>query len=490
MRLFFCLISFLPSFFLTGTVPVSTAAAAAAAFSAHHFPLHRAFPHSPTPHFHSLRARDRLRHSRVLRRLRGGIVDFSVKGSSDQFVGLYYTKVKLGNPQREFNVQIDTGSDILWVNCSPCDGCPQSSGLGIELNLFDTAMSSSARLVSCSDPICSAVPTTTNQCLSQNDNCNYTFQYRDRSATSGFYVTDSMYFDMILGESVIANSSAAIVFGCSIYQYGDLTRTTVALDGIFGFGRGEFSVISQLSSRGITPKVFSHCLKGGENGGGILVLGEILEPSIVYSPLIPSQPHYTLNLQSIAISGQPFPNPTVFSISNAGGTIIDSGTTLAYLVEEVYNWIVSVITSAVSQSTTPTISRGSQCYRVSTSVSEVFPVISFNFEGIASMVLKPEEYLQFDSIEPALRCIGFQKAEDGINILGDLVLKDKIVVYDLARQRVGWANYDCSSSVNVSVTSGKDVFIDGQLSVSSSSRKHFYQLLHIVVVLLIHLKLF
>lgn len=32
------------------------------------------------------------------------------------------------------------------------------------------------------------------------------------------------------------------------------------------------------------------------------------------------------------------------------------------------------------------------------SVSEVFPVISFNFEGIASMVLKPEEYLQFDSI--------------------------------------------------------------------------------------------
>lgn len=48
-----------------------------------------------------------------------------------------------------------------------------------------------------------------------------------------------------------------------------------------------------------------------------------------------------------------------------------------------------------------------------------------------------------------------------------------------------------SSSVNVSVTSGKDVFInEGQLSVNSSSRKHFYQLLNIVIVLLIHLKLF
>ncbi|CAK9320122.1 unnamed protein product [Citrullus colocynthis] len=484
MRLFFCLISALASVVVvvvTGT----------AATSPNHFPLYRAFPHFPTPHFHSLTARDRLRHSRVLRRLAGGIVNFSVKGSSDPFIGLYFTKVKLGNPEREFNVQIDTGSDILWVTCSPCDGCPQSSGLGVELNLFDATKSSSARVVPCSDPICAAIPTTTDQCLSQADHCGYTFHYRDRSGTSGFYVTDLMHFDILLGESTIANSSAPIVFGCSVYQYGDLTRATKALDGIFGFGQGEFSVISQLSSRGITPKVFSHCLKGGENGGGILVLGEILEPSIVYSPLIPSQPHYTLNLQSIALSGQFFASPTMFPISNAGKTIIDSGTTLAYLVEEVYDWIISVITSAVSQSATPTISRGNQCYRVSTSIAEIFPVVSFNFEGTASMVVTPEEYLQFDSIEPALWCIGFQKAEDGVNILGDLVLKDKIIIYDLARQRIGWANYDCSSSVNVSVTSGKDVFInEGQLSVNSSSRKHFYQLLNIVIVLLIHLKLF
>lgn len=76
---------------------------------------------------------------------------------------------------------------------------------------------------------------------------------------------------------------------CSIYQSGDLTKTDKAVDGIFGFGQGALSVISQLAYRGITPKVFSHCLKGDGNGGGILVLGEILEPSIVYSPLVPSQ---------------------------------------------------------------------------------------------------------------------------------------------------------------------------------------------------------
>lgn len=76
---------------------------------------------------------------------------------------------------------------------------------------------------------------------------------------------------------------------CSTYQSGDLTKTDKAVDGIFGFGRGDLSVISQLSSRGITPRVFSHCLKGDGSGGGIMVLGAIMEPSIVYSPLVPSQ---------------------------------------------------------------------------------------------------------------------------------------------------------------------------------------------------------
>lgn len=47
------------------------------------------------------------------------------------FVRLYFTKVKLGSPPTEFNVQIDTGSDILWVTCGSCSNCPRSSGLGV-----------------------------------------------------------------------------------------------------------------------------------------------------------------------------------------------------------------------------------------------------------------------------------------------------------------------------------------------------------------------
>ncbi|KAL5740704.1 hypothetical protein ACOSP7_029586 [Xanthoceras sorbifolium] len=458
-------------------------------------PLERAFPLNQTLELSQLRARDRVRHARILQGVVGGVVDFSVEGSSDPLlVGLYFTKVKLGSPPKEFNVQIDTGSDILWVTCSSCNNCPQNSALGIQLNFFDTSSSSSAKMVSCSDPLCaSEIQTTATECPPQSHLCSYSFQYGDGSGTSGSYVSDTLYFDAILGESIIANSSAPIVFGCSTYQTGDLTKSDKAIDGIFGFGQGDLSVISQLSSRGITPRVFSHCLKGDGNGGGILVLGEILEPSIVYSPLVPSKPHYNLNLQSIAVNGQMLPiDSAAFAASNNRETIVDSGTTLTYLVEEAFDPFVSAVTASVSQSVTPIFSKGKQCYVVSTSISEIFPLASLNFAGGASMVLKPEEYLThlgfYDGA--AMWCIGFEKIQGGVSILGDLVLKDKIFVYDLARQRLGWANYDCSLSVNVSITSGKDEYINaGQLSVSSSTRDLLLKLLPLSIMVLLMQKL-
>jgi kinase len=68
-----------------------------------------------------------------------------------------------------------------------------------------------------------------------------------------------------------------------------LTKSDRAVDGIFGFGQQQMSVISQLSSQGIASGVFSHCLRGDSSGGGILVLGEIVEPNIVDTPLLPLQ---------------------------------------------------------------------------------------------------------------------------------------------------------------------------------------------------------
>lgn len=165
---------------------------------------------------------------------------------------LYFTRIKLGSPPREFNVQIDTGSDILWVTCSSCNNCPKTSGLGVtnytpflifshllvsfffviivllfsfkkkslticlqvELSFYDAASSSTASPISCSDRICdSIIQTASAQCSTEGNQCSYSFQYGDRSGTSGQYISDMLYFDTVLGASLIANSSAPIVFG-------------------------------------------------------------------------------------------------------------------------------------------------------------------------------------------------------------------------------------------------------------------------------------
>lgn len=457
--------------------------------------LERAFPVNHRIELSQLRDRDSLRHRRILQQQSssGGVVDFPVEGTYDPYrVGLYYTKVQLGSPPKEYYVQIDTGSDVLWVSCNSCNGCPTSSGLQIPIEFYDPSSSSTAKLISCSDQRCSlASQSSDSACSRSNNQCSYKFQYGDGSGTSGYYVSDVMHLNTIGVDSGLLNSSANVVFGCSTTQTGDLTKSDRAVDGIFGFGQQGLSIIAQLSSQGIAPDSFSHCLVGSDSGGGILVIGQIVDPNMVYTPLVESQPHYNINLQSISVNGQTLAiDPSTFAISdNQGGTIIDSGTTLAYLAEEAYNPFVEAITQSVSQSVQPLISKGNRCYLITSSVSNIFPTVSLNFAGGASMILKPQDYLlQQNSVGGAeVWCIGFQTIQNqGITILGDLVLKDKIVVYDLGRQRIGWVNYDCSSSVNVSSTSSggrSEVVNAGQIGGSSSLRTSCYNLIPILIIL-------
>ncbi|CAL9067212.1 aspartic proteinase 36-like isoform X1 [Musa acuminata AAA Group] len=481
--------SVIPLLLLAGAVTALHLAGAGAGFPAKLI-LERAVPVRGAPLEH-LRVRDGARHGRLLLGSSSlpaaGVVDFPVDGSANPAIaGLYFSRVKLGNPAKEFYVQIDTGSDILWVTCSSCAGCPTSSGLNIQLEFFDPDKSSTSTTITCSDDRCSYALQSGQALCSSSDFssslCGYSFQYGDGSGTSGYYVSDMMHFDTVLENEQFLNSSATIVFGCSNSQSGDLTKSDRAVDGIFGFGQNDLSVISQLSSAGNFPKVFSHCLKGSDNGGGILVLGEIVEPGIVYTPLVQSQPHYNLNLESLAVNGRELAiDSSLFATSNTQGTIVDSGTTLAYLAEKAYIPFVNAILASLPSSVHSFALRDNVCFVTSDSVDESFPSVTLKFMGGASMLIKPEDYLlQQGSIDNSIIwCIGWQNNKgSGITILGDLVLKDKIFVYDLANQRIGWMNYDCSQSVNVSTASGKNEYLTaGQLDVSGSSDSVFSKLL-------------
>ncbi|KAK6945453.1 Xylanase inhibitor, C-terminal, partial [Dillenia turbinata] len=325
-------------------------------------------------------------------------------------LSLYFAKVKLGSAATEMSMQIDTGSDLTWVTCKSCDNCPKSTGLGIQLNSYDPTSSTTASLVPCSSQTCASLSQSgSSSCSEQGSQCTYRLEYQDGSRTLGYYVYDRFAFNTIFKNSLTGSLSAPILFGCSTHQDGELTWNDAAVvDGILAFGPQALSIVSQLLSQGIAPKAFSHCFRGDGVGGGILVLGQILEPSIIYTPLEPSQSHYTLKMQSIAVNGQSLPiDPAVFSTSTGQGTIVDTGTTLVYLVPEAYQPFLNAITAAVTGLATPFQSVDSFCYHVLVT---------------ARMLLSG--------------AWAFKRLKI------DIVLKDRIFAYDLDEQTIGWTDYD------------------------------------------------
>jgi hypothetical protein len=56
------------------------------------------------------------------------------------------------------------------------------------------------------------------------------------------------------------------------------------------------------------------------------------------------RPHYNVNLKGIAVGGATLELPkNTFESGRNTGTIIDSGTTLAYLPESVYNTLMTAV---------------------------------------------------------------------------------------------------------------------------------------------------
>ncbi|XP_073007789.1 aspartic proteinase 36-like [Typha latifolia] len=395
-----------------------------------------------------LASHDRRRHGRVL-----AAVDLPLGGLGlPTATGLYFAQIGIGTPSKSYYVQVDTGSDILWVNCISCSRCPTKSDLGVELTLYDPKASQSGSLVFCEESFCTsayggAIP----EC-SPNVPCQYSVTYGDGSSTVGYFVTDYLQYDQVTGNHETKQVNASLTFGCGAQQTGDLGSSSEALDGILGFGQSNSSMISQLASSGKVKKVFAHCLDT-VNGGGIFAIGNVVQPKVKTTPLVPNQLHYNVNLKAIEVGGTFLKLPTdLFVTGGNRGTIVDSGTTLSYLPDAAYKSLMNAVLSN-HQDLSSRIIQGFQCFSYTGSVDDGFPEVIFHFENSLSLNVYPHDYL-FQN-EGNVYCVGFQnggiQSKDGkdVVLLGDLVLANKLVLYDLENQVIGWTEYNCSSSIKI-----------------------------------------
>ncbi|PWA92332.1 Aspartic peptidase [Artemisia annua] len=393
-----------------------------------------------------LKAHDSIRHFHVL------AVDIGLGGiGRPNAVGLYYAKIGIGTPPRDYYVQVDTGSDIMWINCAHCQTCLKKGYHGLDLTLYNPNESLTSARVTCDQKFCADINRGTVGGCRPNVSCMFTEYYKDGSGSLGYFIRDVVQYDSVSGDLETKLANGSVIFGCGASQSGNLLNSEDALDGIIGFGKSNASVISQLASYGKVKKMFAHCLDG-ENGGGIFAIGHVVQPKVNSTRLIQDQSaYYSVNMTGIKV-GTEFLNLTTDSYGKTkkAKTVIDSGTTLAYLPEVIYKPLVKKIVAGHSGMRLRLLQDQYTCFEYSGSVDDGFPAVTFYFENSLFLKVYPRDYL-FPLDE--FLCFGWQNngrdslsSEDRI-ILGDLVLSNKLVLYDLENQTIGWTEYNCSSSI-------------------------------------------
>ncbi|MCL7045644.1 hypothetical protein MKW94_010891 [Papaver nudicaule] len=416
-----------------------------------------------------LTVHDKNRHGRYL-----AAIDVPLGGDGKATgTGLYYTKLAIGSPSKDYFLHVDTGSDILWVNCVQCSPCAKDTDIDdLTLKLYDPKSSVTAALVPCSSGFCTnfnkgPIPS----CVS-NGVCAYGLQYGDGSGSVGYFVQDVIGFDQVFGNLQTTTGNSSITFGCGLQQTGNLASSAGALDGLIGFGASSTSMLSQLASSGKVKKKFAHCLDS-KNGGGIFAIGDVVHPTLKTTPLVPNVSHYNVNMESVQVGNTVLKIPKqVFTAGDGKGTIIDSGTTLAYLPGEIFDPLRQLILTSQANLNIHLVDNLLECFKFDKSIDDSFPTVTFGFENSLKLNVYPHDYLVPYENE---WCFGWQDSENlqsdvvkDLIILGDLVLTNKLVLYDLENQVLGLLDYNCSSTIGLKDEASGAVNQVGSHDLSSS----------------------
>ncbi|XAR50724.1 Nepenthesin [Bertholletia excelsa] len=346
--------------------------------------------------------------------------------------GYYTTRLWIGTPPQQFALIVDTGSTVTYVPCSTCEQCGRHQD-----PRFQPDHSSTYQPLKCN------VECT---CDHNQEQCIYERQYAEMSSSSGVLGEDILSFG---NESELAPQRA--VFGCETAETGDLY--TQHADGIMGLGYGDLSVVDQLVDKGVISNSFSLCYGGMDIGGGAMVLGSISPPSdMVFSYSDPVRsPYYNIELKELHVAGKKLSlNPRVFDGKH--GTILDSGTTYAYLPEAAFVAFKEAIMKEVhslKQIHGPDPNYKDICFSGAGSdvseLSKTFPVVEMVFDHGHKLSLSPENYLFRHSKVRGAYCLGiFQNGKDPTTLLGGIIVRNTLVMYDREHEKIGFWKTNCS----------------------------------------------
>ncbi|KAJ4728106.1 Aspartyl protease family protein [Melia azedarach] len=363
----------------------------------------------------------------------GGNAGFSssVISGLAQGSGEYFTRLGVGSPPRYVYMVLDTGSDVVWIQCAPCKKCYSQTD-----PVFDPRKSRSFSTVPCASPLCHKLDSPG---CNRKNTCLYQVSYGDGSFTVGEFSTETLTFR---GTRV-----ARVALGCGHDNEG----LFVAAAGLLGLGRGRLSFPTQTGRR--FNRKFSYCLVDRSTSAkpSSMVFGNAaVSRTARFTPLLANpklDTFYYVELLGISVGGARVPGITssLFKLDPAGngGVIIDSGTSVTRLTRPAYVALRDAFrVGASSLKRAPDFSLFDTCFDLSGKTEVKVPTVVLHFRG-ADVSLPATNYLiPVDS--SGTFCFAFAGTMSGLSIIGNIQQQGFRVVYDLAASRVGFAPRGCA----------------------------------------------
>ncbi|XP_022638757.1 aspartic proteinase CDR1-like [Vigna radiata var. radiata] len=351
--------------------------------------------------------------------------------------GEYLMRYAVGTPPRKVFGVLDTGSDIIWLQCKPCRKCYSQA-----TPVFNPSKSTTYKTIRCNSTICHSVQGTSCSSSSITKHCKYDISYGDGSFSHGDLSVETLTLGSTNGSPIPLPRTA---IGCG---HNNSMHFKGKNSGIVGLGRGRVSLINQLGSS--VGWKFSYCLVPEtlpSNASSRLHFGDaavVQGHGTVSTPLFskPQQVFYYLRLEGFSVGRHRREFGSSLSrFGGEGNIVIDSGTTLTLLPYDVYRWLESAVSHAVKLKPVedPNHVLG-LCYRGTLYKLDI-PVITAHFRG-ANVLLHPMN--TFVEVADKVWCLAFQPTQNGAAVFGNLAQQNLLVGYDLKKNTVSFKQTDCT----------------------------------------------
>jgi Xylanase inhibitor N-terminal len=139
--------------------------------------------------------------------------------------GQYFIEVGLGTPHIQYDLLLDTGSPLTWIQGPDCEMCEN-----LPAWKFDPTSSTSFNYIFCNKPECDV---NLGYMYCYGSDCRYEIQYEDNTTSTGEMYKDTFTFISVSGEFVPLKN---VEFGVADTL---ISRTfSKHFSGLFGLNRG------------------------------------------------------------------------------------------------------------------------------------------------------------------------------------------------------------------------------------------------------------